>query len=347
MPAGKAGREVDVLTAGADGAGEVVLLDREIHAVLDLVNPDAEHDSGLHGVHHILNRIVIPLYEIDLLAAELVLDRGDAALLHADAGADGVNPLVLREERDLGSPCLGHAGNRLDLDEVLPDLRDLLPHDLGQELRIGPREGEPGALPVQRVIADVEEETGDVVAHAEERGLAGKELACGQDRLGAEGSRHAGTRGNAAADLDDEAVMVLALHDAGDDVADHRTVLLDDLHALRLADLLLQELPGGLHGDAVVRLDLDLVLDVLARLYVRVLEPRGLERHLHGRMREGAVVLDNLPAAVGLVLAGPAVDLGTHRNLDAVLGLVLLLGGERYGVLNRLEHLLLGQALLV
>lgn len=69
--------------------------------------------------------------------------------------------------------------------------------------------------------------------------------------------------------------------------------------------------------------------------------------YLHGRMREGAVVLDNLPAAVGLVLAGPAVDLGTHRNLDAVLGLVLLLGGERYGVLNRLEHLLLGQALLV
>ena len=138
MPAGKAGREVDVLTAGADGAGEVVLLDREIHAVLDLVNPDAEHDSGLHGVHHILNRIVIPLYEIDLLAAELVLDRGDAALLHADAGADGVNPLVLREERDLGAHCLGHAGNRLDLNEVLTDFRDLLPHDLGQELRIGP-----------------------------------------------------------------------------------------------------------------------------------------------------------------------------------------------------------------
>ena len=185
-----------------------------------------------------------------------------------------------------------------------------------------------------------------MVAHVEERGLAGKELACGQDRLGAEGSRHSRAR-HATADLNDKPVVVLALHDAGDDVADHRAVLLDDLHALRLADLLLQELPGGLHGDAVVRLDLDLVLDVLARLYVRVLEPRGLERHLHGRMREGAVVLDNLPAAVGLVLAGPAVDLGTHRNLDAVLGLVLLLGGERYGVLNRLEHLLLGQALLV
>ena len=138
MPAGEAGGEVDVLPAGADGAREVVRLDREIHAAVSLIDADAEHDRRLHGVHDVLNRIVIPLHEIDLLAAELVLDCGDAALLHADAGADRVNPLVLRKERDLGAPCLGHAGNRLDLNEVLTDFRDLLPHDLGQELRIGP-----------------------------------------------------------------------------------------------------------------------------------------------------------------------------------------------------------------
>ena len=96
-----------------------------------------------------------------------------------------------------------------------------------------------------------------------------------------------GEDGFGGAEFDHDVAALGATDGAGDDVADLVLVLLEDLVLLDLAETLVEQLLGGLGGDAAEVLDLDRLADFLADLDVRLDEGGGdgvdlLERVRHG-----------------------------------------------------------------
>jgi hypothetical protein len=124
-PAGELRREPDVLALLADRQRQLVVGDDQLHAVALGVDDDARHLGRGDRVAHEARRIVVVGDDVDLLAAQLLDHRLDAAALHADAGADRVDVAIARRHRDLGAGA-GLAGRGLDADDLLEDLRDLL-----------------------------------------------------------------------------------------------------------------------------------------------------------------------------------------------------------------------------
>ncbi len=107
-----------------------------------------------------------------------------------------------------------------------------------------------------------------------------------------------------AAEVDEDAVAVDPLDDAGDERPDAALVLVDDLRAFGLAHLLHDDLLGGLGGDAAEGDRLERHFDVAADLGVgrdveRVLEAQFLLRELE-LVR---IVGEDFPAAVRVVVA--------------------------------------------
>src|SRR4029079_10998282 len=159
--------------------------------------------------------------------------RLNAAAAHADAGADRIDRGIARDHRNLGArPRI--AGDRLDLDDAVVDLRHLHSEQLRHELRMGPRQEDlRPALLAAHVI--------DIGAHpiAVFVVLARDQLVAANDRL-------------AAAEVDDDVAVFDPLHGAVDDLADAVLVLLELPVALGLAHLLhhpllvrlASELPG-------------------------------------------------------------------------------------------------------
>ena len=80
--------------------------------------------AGLRALVTSDDRIVGPLDDVDLLAAQLADDRLHAGALHADAGADRIDIALAREHRDLGAVA-GLADGAADLDRAVVDLRAL------------------------------------------------------------------------------------------------------------------------------------------------------------------------------------------------------------------------------
>src|SRR5205814_9571130 len=80
-----------------------------------------------------------PGNDVDLLALQLTDDGLDTAAAHANAGADGVDAAVARDDSDLGAAA-GVARHRLDLDNAVIDFRHLLREQLGHELRMRARQ---------------------------------------------------------------------------------------------------------------------------------------------------------------------------------------------------------------
>src|SRR5262249_52873625 len=142
-----------------------------------------------------------------------------ARAAHADAGADRVDRGIARDHADLCARA-GIAGHRLDLDDAVIDLRNLLREQFCHELRMCPRQEN---LRAARFAADVEDEGADAVAVAEH--FARQHLVAADD-------------GFAAAEVDDYAAILDALDDAVDDVADAVLELLVLAVTLGLAHLL-------------------------------------------------------------------------------------------------------------
>src|SRR5271165_252857 len=94
--------EAHVLPLLADGQRELAVVDYNFEMLLSAV--DHGHAADLGGLQSLLSkrdRILVILNDVDLLAAQLADDRLHAHALHADAGADGVDVLVLRHDGDL------------------------------------------------------------------------------------------------------------------------------------------------------------------------------------------------------------------------------------------------------
>ena len=149
----------------------------------------------------------------------------------ADAGADRVDALDARLDRDLGAVA-GLARDRADHDVPALDLGHLELEQLADQLLGAARQHDLRSL---RAGADLDDHGLD--ARAVLVALAGHLLGAGQQRLD-------------PAEVDERVARVGLLDDARDDVADAILVLLEHHLALGLADPLQDHLLRGLRGDA-------------------------------------------------------------------------------------------------
>src|SRR5690606_21173999 len=231
-PAGQLAGQANVLTATADGLRQVVLADRDVHGMGILVNDDRHHFGRRHGVDDELRRVVVPEHDVDTLAAQFTRHGLDARTAHADAGALRVDALVLGAHGNLGARTRV-AGSAHHLDQTFGDLRHLDAEQLDEHFRSGAREDQ---LRAAVLGADFLQQRAN--AHANPEGLARNDVLAGQQGLGV------------VAQVDDDVVAGHLLHGTEDDVADLVAVGVDHLGTLSLADLLNDDLLGGLRGDA-------------------------------------------------------------------------------------------------
>src|SRR5690606_14889273 len=133
--------------------------------------------------------------------------------------------------------------------------------------------------------------------------------------------------------LDDGALAIHALDRSGEHRFAACEEVVDDLLALGVADLLQEDLLGGLRADAPEVDRLELFLDVVADLDVADLLLRFGQDDLDVVVLEFPIGHDQ-PAAERLRLAGHAVD--RHADVDFLLEALLHGGSKR--ALERAEH---------
>ena len=207
--------------------------------------------SGFHG------------NDVDAFAGQLAHHRLHAAAAHADAGAHRVDGGIARNHRDLGARAR-IAGDRLDLDDAVVDLRHFHGEELRHELRMRARQEDLRAALLAPHVIDI---GAHAVAVAE--GLARDQLVAADDRL-------------AAPEIDDDVAVFDALHRAVDDLADAVLEVLVLPVALGLAHLLHDDLLGRLRGDAAVIERRQRLGDVVADLRRGIAQARVLDRDLRG-----------------------------------------------------------------
>ena len=295
VPAGELRGEADVLAAPADGERELLVGHHDVDALLVLV----EHHLGDFGRRSALTTKVAMSGDHGMMSIFSPCSSFDhrlhARAAHADAGADRIDRGVARDHRDLGARA-GIAGDRLDLDDAVIDLRHFLGEQLGHELRMGARQED---LRSARLAAHVVDIGADAVAVAEH--LARHQLVAAHDRL-------------AAAEIDDDIAVFDALDDAVDDVADAVLEFLILPVALGLAHLLHDHLLGRLGGDAAVFERRQRLGDVVADLGGRVAPAGVLDADL-GRVvldllrRPGAGAASRISPVFGLISARTSVSL--------------------------------------
>ena len=103
LPARQVRGQAHVLPPAADRDGEVFLVDHHIHRVLFLVNHDGLDIGRRQSANDKLGRIFAPQHDVHPLARQFVGHRVDAGAAHTDAGANWVDPLVVREHCNLGA----------------------------------------------------------------------------------------------------------------------------------------------------------------------------------------------------------------------------------------------------
>src|SRR5262249_61749438 len=122
--------------AGRTGDGRAARL------VVDVALADAGRRQRLGDE---ARRLRVPRDDVDLLAAELGHDHAHPGPSRADARADRVDALGVRLDGDLGAVA-GLAGDGLDLDEAVGDLRHLELEQRADQLGVAPRQDHLRAL---------------------------------------------------------------------------------------------------------------------------------------------------------------------------------------------------------
>jgi N utilization substance protein A len=110
-----------------------------------LVGHDADDLGRAQRVGDEARRLWVPLDHVDALPVEFIHNVLDADATHADAGADRIHTLLARPDGDLGAVA-GLAGDRLDLDDALEDLRDFEFEEPAEEVLVRARDDDLRAL---------------------------------------------------------------------------------------------------------------------------------------------------------------------------------------------------------
>src|SRR3984957_9771711 len=203
VPAGQLRGEADILAAPSDRQRQLIIGvgDHDFDPLAILVDHDLGDLRGRQRIDDKGRDVRRPRDDVDLLALQFIDYRLHARAAHADAGADWIDRRIPRNHPDF-RPGAGIAGNRLDLDDAVVDLRHFLREQFRHELRMGARQENlrsPGLAP------HVENIGANAIAVAEP--LARQHLVAAHDGL-------------AAAEIDNDAAIFDALDDAVDDIAD-------------------------------------------------------------------------------------------------------------------------------
>ena len=256
--------------------------------------------------------VLAPRDDVDLFALQFLDHRLDAAALHADAGADRVDRAVVADDADLGAAA-GVAGGGLDLDDAVVNFGHFLGEQLLHEVGVGARQED---LRAAGFAGNAQDQAADAVADADH--FARDLRVAADDALG-------------AAKIDHDVAELDPFDDAGDDFAGAVLEFFILALALGVADLLENDLLGGLGGDPAEldrgqRIDDEvaergILLELLRALQIDLLE-----------MILG--LLDHFEHAPQAQVARVLVELGA----DVVLGAVTGAGGALDRVLHRLDH---------
>src|SRR5439155_2292145 len=181
---------------------------------------------------------------VDALAGQLVGHTVDARAAHADAGADRVDALVVRQHGDLGARA-GVASAALDLEQPLLDLGHFLREQLHHEAGRAARQHD-----LRAALRGID--AGDEGAHT----VAGAQVLLRDHLVALQAAFD-------AARLHDDVALVQALHGADEDLLAAREEVVQQLFAFGVADLLQDHLLGGLRADATYGHRVDRLLDVV------------------------------------------------------------------------------------
>src|SRR5579884_4005073 len=327
LPPGEACGEAGVHALLADRERKLVVGDDDRRLARLVVEVDLAHTRGRERLRDEPGRLRVPRDDVDLLAAELGHDHADARAARPDAGADGVDALRVRLDRDLRAVA-GLARDAPDLDEPVGDLRHLELEQRLDQLRVAAREDHLRPLRARPDLGD---------HRLDPRALL---VALAVDLLGARQERLD------LAEVDEHVVAVARLlDDPRHHLADAVDVLLVHHLPLGLPDPLEDHLLRRLGGDPaeVLRRDVlapDLVLRdlrpvedevvvgeqgvvLLARLLLDPLEllERALARLLEEALLELARQLDRVDAEVARLVELDGGVAGRARRL--------LVGGEQ------------------
>src|ERR1041384_476808 len=147
-----------VAPALPDRLRELVLEDVDRRALLRLVEDHLRDFRGLQRVLDEFLRIVAPADDVDVLAVELVDDVPDAAAANADAGAEAVDAVVGRVDRDFRA-IARLARDALDDDRTVADLGDFELEEAADEILMGARDVDADARAAPLDFAHVRAET--------------------------------------------------------------------------------------------------------------------------------------------------------------------------------------------
>jgi hypothetical protein len=146
-PAGQPRREAGVLALAPDGQRELVVGDDDGGLPALVVDEHLTHARRRQRLGDEPGGLVVVGDDVDLLAAQLGDDHAHPRAARADARADGIDALLVADDRDLRAVA-GLARDVLDLDEAVGDLGDL---ELEQRLdELGVAAADDDARPLRR-----------------------------------------------------------------------------------------------------------------------------------------------------------------------------------------------------
>jgi hypothetical protein len=153
LPAGEARREAGVLAVAADRQRELIVGDDHRGLLGLVVDEDLTDPCRGEGLGHEAGRLLVVRDDVDLLAAQLGDDHAHSGAARPHAGADRVDAVRMRDDRDLRAPARlpGHTG---DLDQLVGDLRHLQLEELLDQLGVAPRDDDARPLGVGRDVRD-------------------------------------------------------------------------------------------------------------------------------------------------------------------------------------------------
>ncbi len=294
-PTGQLAGQTHVLTTTTNGLSQIVCANGDVHCMGIFVNDNCRHFSWRHGVDHKLRRVIVPQHDIHTLTAQFARHCLDARTAHTNTSALRVNTFVLGADRDLGARTRV-AGRSHDFDQAFGDLRHFNTEQLDQHFRRSTRQDQLRAAVLGADFLEQRTQT-----HANPEGFARNDVFAGQQRFGV------------VAQVNDHVVAGNFFHGAGDDLTQALAIGVNDLSALSFANLLHNDLLGGLCSNTAELDRFDLFFDNITNVGARVRFGNLAWPRFDGRIIKIGF-FDDRPATESLIGTGVAVDFHTQIN---------------------------------